>query len=298
MVQNNDRMKIIPIVITWKVAKDFLLICLGAFLQALAMRLFLVPAQLVVGGVSGIAQIVNHFTGWPIGVMTLVGNIPLIILGWRHLGGTRFVLRTTFSVICFSIFTDVLVFFLPANGLTSDILLDTLYGAVLSGIGYGLVYRGKGTSGGSDILARILNHWRGVSLSQSYLMVDTLVILAAGLTFNWEKALYALVMLYVSGLAAEAATEGSGIARTVMVVTSQPEKIAETILVQMERGVTQIPVRGAYTGAHRTMLYCVVSRSEVSQIEALITEIDKTAFIVIGHAHEAIGEGFRELEGQ
>jgi len=298
MMQNNDRMKIIPVVITWKSVRDYILICLGAFLQALSMRLFLVPAQLVVGGVSGIAQIVNHLSGLPIGLMTLVGNIPLFILGWRYLGGQRFALRTAFSVLCFSFFTDILVFFLPESGLTSDILLDTLYGAVLSGIGYGIVYRGKGTSGGSDILARILNRWRGVSLSQSYLMVDALVIFAAGFTFNWEKALYALVMLYVSGLAAEAATEGSGIARTVMVVTSQPEKIAETILMQMERGVTQIPVRGAYTGENRTMLYCVVSRAEVSQIEALITEIDKTAFIVIGHAHEAIGEGFREVEGQ
>lgn len=298
MQKNYDRMKIFPVVITWKTVRDYTYICLGALLQALSMRLFLVPAQLVAGGVSGIAQIINHFSRWPIGAMTLVGNIPLFIIGWRYLGGSRFAFRTAFSVICFSVFTDVLVFFLPTNGLTSDILLDTLYGAVLSGIGYGIVYRGKGTSGGSDILARILNHWRGISLSQSYLMVDTLVILAAGFTFNWEKALYALVMLYVSGLAAETATEGSGIARTVMVVTSQPEKVSETILVEMERGVTQIPVRGAYTGAHRTMLYCVVSRSEVSQIEALITEIDKTAFIVIGHGHEAIGEGFREVEGQ
>jgi uncharacterized membrane-anchored protein YitT (DUF2179 family) len=297
MMQNNNRMKIIPVVITWAAMEDYLLICLGAFLQALAMRLFLVPAQLVVGGVSGIAQIVNHFTHWPIGVMTLVGNIPLFIIGWRYLGGHRFALRTAFSVICFSIFTDVLVFFLPEKGITSDLLLNTLYGAVISGIGYGMVYRGKGTSGGSDILARIVNHWRGVSLSQSYLMVDALVIFAAGFTFGWEKALYALVMLYVSGLAAEAATEGSSIARTVMVITSDPEKIAEMILLEMERGVTEIPARGAYTGEHRTLLYCVVSRSEVPQVKSLIYEIDKDAFIVIGHAHEALGEGFRELEG-
>ncbi len=296
MTQNNDRMKIIPVVITWAIVEDYLLICLGAFLQALAMRLFLVPAQLVVGGVSGIAQIINHFVHWPIGLMTLVGNIPLFIIGWRYLGGHRFALRTAFSVLCFSIFTDVLVFFVPKEGITSDLLLDTLYGAVLSGIGYGIVYRGKGTSGGSDILARIVNHWRGVSLSQSYLMVDALVIFAAGFTFSWEKALYALVMLYVSGVAAEAATEGSGIARTVMVITSHPEKIAETILLEMERGVTEISARGAYTGAHRTLLYCVVSRSEVPQVKSLIYEVDKDAFIVIAHAHEALGEGFKELE--
>ncbi len=292
-----NRTPLIPPVLSWATVQDYLLICLGAFLQALAMRLFLIPAQLVVGGISGLAQIVNHFTGLPIGAMTILGNIPLFILGWRHLGGPRFALRTAFAVVSFSIFTDVLVFFLPASGITPDLLLNTLYGAVISGIGYGIVYRGKGTSGGSDILARILNHWRGISLSQSYLLVDALVIFAAGFTFSWEKALYALVMLYVSGLAAEGTTEGSGIARTVMVITAHPEKIAEMILVEMERGVTEIPVRGAYTGAHRTLLYCVVSRSEVPQIKSFIHEIDKNAFIVIGHAHEALGEGFRTLDG-
>ncbi|MBN1536954.1 MAG: YitT family protein [Anaerolineales bacterium] len=298
MTNKNDRMKILPIVITWASVKDYLLIGLGTFLQALSLRIFLVPAQLVVGGVSGIAQIVNHYSGLPIGVMTLLGNIPLFILGWRHLGGPRFALRTAFAVVSFSFFTDILMLFLPTGGITSDLLLNTLYGAVISGIGYGIVYRGKGTSGGSDILARILNHWRGISLSQSYLLVDTLVILAAGFTFSWEKALYALVMLYISGLAAETATEGSGVTRTVLVITDKPKKIAEAIFEVLERGVTEITARGAYTGTQRTLLYCVISRSEVTQIKTLITEIDDTAFIVIGYAHEALGEGFKEIGRQ
>lgn len=297
MMGKNDRMKIIPVVISWAAVEDYLLICLGAFLQALALRLFLVPAQLVVGGISGLAQIINHYTHFPIGLLTLLGNIPLFILGWRHLGGARFAARTAFAILCFSIFTDLLVFFLPEEGLTSDLMLDTLFGGVISGIGYGVVYRGKGTSGGTDILARILNHWRGVSLSQSYLLTDAVVILVAGFSFGWEKALYALVMLYVSGLAAEGATEGSSVVRTMMIVTSQPERISEMILAELERGVTAIPVRGAYTGASRTLLYCVVSRSEVPQIKSLIHGIDKEAFIVVGHAHEVLGEGFRKLEG-
>ncbi len=283
-------------IFSWEAGQDYLLICLGSLLQALWLCLFLAPSQLVVGGISGLAQIINHYTGFPIGFMTLLGNIPLFIIGWNRLGGSRFAVRTAFAVLSFSVFTDLLIFFLPKNGLTSDLILNALYGGVISGIGYGIVYRGKGTSGGTDILARILNHWRGISLSQSYLMTDAIVILIAGFTFSWQKALYALVMLYVSGLAAEGATEGSNIVRTIMVVTDQPEKISELILNKMERGVTTMPVRGAYTGASRTLLYCVVSRSEVPQIKSLIHEIDRDAFIVVGHAHEAIGEGFKKLE--
>lgn len=295
MVKNERKHPSHPI-FSWETAQDYLLICLGSLLQALALCLFLAPSQLVVGGISGLAQIINHYTGFPIGFMTLLGNIPLFIIGWNRLGGSRFAVRTAFAVLSFSVFTDLLIFFLPKNGLTSDLILNALYGGVISGIGYGIVYRGKGTSGGTDILARILNHWRGISLSQSYLMTDAIVILIAGFTFSWQKALYALVMLYVSGLAAEGATEGSNIVRTIMVVTDQPEKISELILNKMERGVTTMPVRGAYTGASRTLLYCVVSRSEVPQIKSLIHEIDRDAFIVVGHAHEAIGEGFKKLE--
>ena len=201
-----------PYRFSWTGLSEYLLILVGAFLQALAIRLFLVPAQLVSGGISGLSQIINYYTGWPIGLMILLGNLPLFLLGWRFLGGPRFVIRTAFAVATVSFFTDALVPFLPAQGITQDMVLNALYGAVMSGIGYGLVYRGRGTSGGTDILARILNHWRGVSLSQSYLMTDAAVIVLAGLTFGWENALYALIVLYASGIAAETITEGSNVA--------------------------------------------------------------------------------------
>jgi uncharacterized membrane-anchored protein YitT (DUF2179 family) len=280
---------------SWAGLSEYLLILTGAFLQALAIRLFLVPAQLVSGGISGLSQIINYYTGWPIGLMIFLGNLPLFLLGWRFLGGPRFVIRTAFAVATVSFFTDALVPFLPAQGITQDMVLNALYGAVMSGIGYGLVYRGRGTSGGTDILARILNHWRGVSLSQSYLMTDAAVILLAGLTFGWENALYALIALYASGIAAETITEGSNVARTAMIVTSQPERVTRRILEEMERGVTMLAGRGAYTGAERDILYVVVSRSEVIQIKSLVHEEDPQAFMVIGQAYEALGEGFRPL---
>jgi uncharacterized membrane-anchored protein YitT (DUF2179 family) len=284
-----------PHKLSWGSARDYLLIALGSLLQALSIRLFLVPAGLINGGISGLSQVINHFTGFPIGLMILFGNIPLFILGWRFLGGRRFAMRTAFAVITISVFTDLLVFILPREGITHDLVLNTLYGGVASGIGYGLVYRGQGTSGGSDILARILNHWRGISISQSYLLTDSLIIFLGGLVYSWENALYAIVMLYISGVAAEVSTEGANVVRTALIITAQPEAVTRQILENMERGVTMLSGRGAFTGTERLVLYCVITRSEVIQLKALVREIDPRAFIVIGQAHEALGEGFRAL---
>ena len=280
---------------SWRTVQDYAFIILGAFIQALSMRLFLIPAQMVSGGVSGAAQIINYFTHWPIGVMVLIGNIPLIILGWRFLGGSRFATRTAVSIVVFSLLTDLMVLFIPAHGVTDDLVLNSLYGGVSLGIGLGLVYRGQGTSGGTDILGRILNHRLGFSISQAYLITDTLVVLASGFAFNWELALYGLVVIYVSGIAAEAVSEGSLIFRTAMIITACPQAVAEKIFNVLERGVTYIPGTGGYTGEPRTILYCVITRSEVNQLKNLVQESDPKAFMIIGQAHEALGEGFKPL---
>jgi uncharacterized membrane-anchored protein YitT (DUF2179 family) len=281
--------------LTWETAKAYAFILVGALVQAIAMRLFLIPSKLVSGGISGISQLVNSYTGWPVGLMVLVGNIPLFILGWRYLGGPRFALRTAVSVVAFSLFTDLLVFYLPTGDLTQDVVLNTLYGGVVLGVGLGLVYRGQGTSGGSDILGRILNHKYGISISQAYLATDSLVVLSAGFVFGWTLALYALVMIYVSGVAAELASEGSSIYRAAMIITNETKKVSDTILTDMERGVTILEGTGAYTKKGRPVLYCVITQSETHQLKALVQEIDPDAFMVIGHVHEALGEGFKSL---
>ncbi len=282
----------------WPTLWDYFLVIAGSLVQALALRLFLVPADLASGGISGISQLVNHYTGWPIGLMVFIGNIPLFLLGWRFLGGRRFVLRTVTAVVAYSLFTDLLVILpvFPKNGLTDDLVLNSLYGAVVSGIGYGLVYRAQGTSGGSDILARILNRWRGIPMTQSYLMTDTVVILAAGFVFGWKQALYAIITLYVSGLVVDTTMEGAGTARTALIVSNQSEAIAQRILTEMERGATLLEGKGAYTGSARPVMYCVISRSEVQQLKAIVHEVDQKAFMVIGVAHEALGEGFQPLK--
>ncbi|HSV85689.1 MAG TPA: YitT family protein [Levilinea sp.] len=283
------------LVFNWRTVRDYSLILTGALIQALAMRLFLVPALLVSGGISGTAQIANHFTGWPIGLMVFIGNLPLLLLGWRFLGGKRFAFRTAFAIAAFSILTDLLVLVTPAQGVTNDLVLNCLYGGVLLGVGLGIVYRGKGTSGGSDILARILNSRFGISISQAYLISDTLVVLAGGLAFDWERALYGLVVIYVSGLAAEMASEGSSIFRTAMIITRCPDEVAQKIMHTMERGVTLMNATGAYTGAERPLLYVVITRAEVNQLKEIVSDADPTAFMVIGQVHEALGEGFRPL---
>ncbi len=275
--------------------RDYAFILLGSLVQAISMRLFLVPAQLVSGGISGAAQIINFYTHWPIGLMVFIGNAPLFILGWRFLGGRRFALRTAAAITFFSFFTDFLTLFIPAKGITQDLVLNSLYGGITLGIGLGLVYRGRGTSGGSDILARILNNRLSIPLSQSYMITDTLVVLAGGFAFNWERALYGLIVIYVSGLVAEMVSEGSSIFRTAMIITSQPDEVSRRVLKEMVRGLTILPGTGAYTGAPRPVLYCVITRPEVNQLKELVREVDPQAFMVIGIAHEALGEGFKPL---
>lgn len=283
---------------SWKTVRDYTFILAGSLVQAISMRMFLVPAQLVSGGVSGAAQIINFYTGWMIGLMVLLGNLPLFILGWRFLGGPRFALRTAFAVASFSILTDFLFWIKPGAGITHDVVLNCLYGAITLGIGLGLVYRGQGTSGGSDILGRILNFRLGIPISQSYLITDAVVVLAGGFAFGWELALYGLLVIYISGLAAEAVSEGSGIFRTALIVSQNPRAVTEKILVEMERGVTILAGEGGYTQEQRPVLYCVVTRSEVNQLKALVSEVDPKAFMVIGVAHEALGEGFHSFSNE
>lgn len=285
---------------------DYLLIIASSLIQAISLRLFFIPADLASGGVSGISQLINHFTGWPIGLMVFIGNLPLFLLGWRFLGGTKFVMRTAVAIVTYSLFTDLLLK-IPAfvsysqillDDLQGDIFLNSLYGAIVSGVGYGMVYRARGTSGGSDILARILNNWRGISMTQSYLVVDTAVILSAGFVFGWKAALYAMIALYISGLVAETVLEGGGTVRTAMIITAKPDEVSQYVIDEMERGVTWLEGKGAYTGNSRPVLYCVINRAEVATLKAIVHEKDPEAFMVIGVAHEALGEGFKPLKGR
>ncbi|MCL4506813.1 MAG: YitT family protein [Chloroflexi bacterium] len=277
-------------------SRDYGLILLGAVLQAIGIVVFQAPAELAAGGVSGLAVIANHLIpAIPIGAVVLVLNIPLLALGIRSLGGWRFFVRTVVTVILYSVSMLILAA-IGAQSLTHDIVLNTLFGAIIGGAGSGLVFRAKGTTGGTDILTLVLSKWKGIPLSQGYLITDALVILAAGLIFGWEKALYALIALYVSGLVAETIAEGVGINRAVTVITTEADRIAAEVSTHMGRGVTRWAANGAYTGLERHILYIVVSRAEISILNSIITDIDPHAFVVVGQVHEVYGEGFKQFE--
>jgi uncharacterized membrane-anchored protein YitT (DUF2179 family) len=285
----DDVMKILP------AARDSLVIAVGALIQAVGMDLFLIPGKLAAGGVSGLAQIINRYTGWPIGVMIILGNLPLFYLGWRLLGGRRFLLRTFLAVVLYAGLIDLLPRYLPQH-LTGDSVLNALFGGVVAGVGMGLVFRAKGTTGGTDILARVLGKWRGIPLSQSYLITDTAVVLGSGVAFGWTLALYAVVALYTSGLAAELASEGTNVVRAATIITAHPNEVSEKIIHELSRGVTMWSGTGMYSGQPRQVLFCAISRSEVNQLKTIILEADPEAFVVIGQAHEALGEGFQPLK--
>lgn len=277
---------------------DYAIIALGASLQAVAFFLFLVPAQFAPGGLSGAAQILNSFTGWPIGTIVLIANVPLFILGWRFLGGRRFFARTIFASIVFSVVLDGLALFFPRGGVTPDPVLNALYGALLGGVGGGLVIRFQGTSGGTEILARLLSQRYGIPLSQSYMYTDAVVVFLSGLAFSWSHALYGLIVLYLWGVVTDFVVEGQGVIRAAMIVTGQPEAVARQIMADLARGVTAWAGTGMYSGEGKQILYCVVTRSELAQLKAIIHEADPDAFVVIGVAHEALGEGFKRLGGE
>jgi len=275
--------------------RDYTLIFIGASLQAVCFALFLVPGKLAPGGLSGAAQIVNSFTGWPIGAMVLIANIPLFIAGWKFLGGRRFLARTVFASIVFSVVLDGLSLVLPQNGVTTDPVLNALYGALLGGLGGGLVIRMQGTSGGTEILARLVSRRYGIPLSQSYMYTDAVVVFLSGLVFSWGHALYALIALYVWGVVTDFVVEGQGVVRTAIIVTDQAEAVSAQIMADLQRGVTAWAGKGMYSGQGKQILFCVVSRSELSQLKIIIHESDPDAFVVIGQAHEALGEGFKAL---
>jgi uncharacterized membrane-anchored protein YitT (DUF2179 family) len=268
---------------------DYALVTAGALLLAVNINLFLAPNNLAPGGVSGTAIIINDFTGWPLGLTMLVLNVPLVILGFRTLGGFRFLVRTLYVVLLYNLSTDLMAGWFPPNGITDDLILNALFGGVLAGLATGLVYRGGGTTAGTGILGRVLQIRTGIPVSQIYLLVDGSVVFVAGLVFGWEKALYALITLFVWGLATDYVLEGPSIVRTAFIVTDQPETVAHAILENLHLGATAWPAQGMFTHDQHTILFCTLSRPQERGLRRLVNEIDPDAFLVTGHGHQASG---------
>ena len=271
-------------------------IVLGALIAAVALDMFLIPNKIAPGGVSGLATVLHHLFGSPVGLTMLSFDIPLLLLSMRIVG-TRFGLNTIFGAATLSLSIDLLAPYIPV--LTMDLLLASLYGGVMFGIGLGIVFRFEGSTAGTDLAAAIFNKLFGFSIGQSLLGIDFFVIAIAGLAFgSAELSLYALIALFVSSQILDLVQEGPSSAKAFFIMSDKSDRVASDIMTKLERGTTFLQARGGYSGQSRDMLFCVVGKREITRLKEIIYEIDKHAFVIVADAHEVLGEGFKKYHSK
>ena len=272
---------------------NILLIAAGLILATLGYRLYLIPNNVAPGGFTGIGQIVNHLVpAVGVGLVNLLLNVPLFLVSLRSMG-LGFGLRSLISSVALSLMLD----YLPVPAMTDDVLLSTVFGGVLCGAGFGLVLRGHATTGGSDMLASIVHrHVPALKVSVCLFATDATVVIASGFVFDASAAMYALISVFVMNVVIDQVLEGPGLARSHIIITNHGEKMAERILKELDRGVTAIEAKGMYSGEGRTMLLCVVSRLEAVRLRSIVYSVDPRAFVIVQNVHEALGEGFKELQ--
>jgi len=271
---------------------EYLGITAGSFLIALALTVFLVPNRIAAGGVSGLATVIYYITSFPIGITMLIINIPLFLAGVKIMGKS-FGIRTIYGIASLSLFTDLLQPHMTS--LTDDLLLASIYGGVIGGIGLGLVFRFRGTTGGTDLIASLINYYTGISVGEGLLIADGVVVLLAGIFFNLEVALYAAVTIFITSQTIDVIQEGLNFKKGVLIISERAEEINQMVVDDLNRGITEFEARGGYTGDRKRVLLCIISRSEVSELKTAVSKIDKNAFVIISNVHEVLGEGFTEI---
>lgn len=270
-----------------RILLDILLIIAGAGLNALAINALLIPNEIVAGGVTGLAVIADLRLGLPIGWALVIMNVPLIFLQWRFLGGLGSVLRTALGVASLAAITSW------SGGwvgpLTEDRLLVVVYGGVLSGVGLALVFLGRGTTGGGDILGRLCFQFFGWGIGRTMLAVNVVVYGLAGVLFGLEPAMLALLLSYVMSHTLDAVLHGMSSNRVVWIVSRRPDRVTESIARNLGRGVTAISGRGGHSGREVGLLYIVVPRSGIQRLKREILLTDPEAFVTIMSPRESIG---------
>jgi uncharacterized membrane-anchored protein YitT (DUF2179 family) len=271
---------------------SLILLTAGAVIGAIQVAVFMIPAEVVPGGVSALAMIFNELIGTPVGAMILVLNIPIQIIGYRMLGGWRIVAGTIYVVVIYSVAVDLLTLY-GLDAVSDDRLLNAMFGGAVGGIAGGLVYRGGGSYGGTSTLALIIQNKLGTPMSATLLYTEAGLITLAGLVFGWESALYAVIAMVVYGLATDYVLEGPSVIRTVIIITDRPREIADMVIHDLNRTVTAWEARGMYTDQKRRVLYITVLRAEANRLRDRAFAIDPSAFVVISQGHAAYGQGFR-----
>lgn len=267
---------------------ELLLILTGSAFVAVAFNLFLLPNDVASGGVSGISTIVYALAHIEPAYVQWGLNIPLFIAGVIFLG-KQFGMKTLVGTI----FLPFVVFLTrDVQPATEEPLLGALFGGIGVGLGLGLVFKGRASTGGTDLAAQIIHKFTGISLGLSVAIIDGLIVITAAFVFNVEKGLYALIGLFVTSKTIDIVQIGFSRSKMVVVITNQERTVKEAILHQMDRGVTKIQAQGGYTNDARPMLMCVVHQSQFTKLKQLVQSIDPTAFVVVMDASEVLGEGF------
>lgn len=274
--------------------KRYAMILVGVFLSAASLSIFLAPNGISAGGFSGIAMVLHQFFNFiPIGILLLILNIPLFIGGFMKLG-KEFVAVSFICTVIFSLVVDYLP--LPAIN-TSDMMLAAVFGGVGSGVGFGLVLKAGATTGGMDMLARLVSlKIRQFPVGQLIFFMDVIVVLSSIVFIGIEPGMYAIIAVFISGKLIDFIVEGTNRSKAFFIITGKPDEISSAIMEKLERGVTEWHGKGLYSGHDKTILLCAINdRAEVMDMKAIIKKIDRRAFVLIADMTEVLGEGFYDI---
>ncbi|ABR54723.1 protein of unknown function DUF161 [Methanococcus vannielii SB] len=263
----------------------YILIIVGSAAAACAFGLFLVPNNLIDGGVTGISIMVSHITGLPVPVSILLLNIPFYILGYKHVG-KNLIWFSVFSIICLYIFSPI---FEAMPQVTSDLFLTSVFGGLLLGFGVGIIIKYGGSLDGTEITAIILNKKTSFSVGQIVMFINVFILGSSGFLFGWDRAMYSIVTCLIETKAIDLTIKGFDESKSVIIVSNNPDELACRIMEKMERGVTYLEGSGGYSKDEKKVLYIVINRLEVSKLKSIIEEVDENAFVTISGVHEVIG---------
>jgi len=267
---------------------DYMLIVAGTFLAGMAFSCFFLAHDLAPGGVTGISTILASFLPLKVGTLSFLINVPLFVLGWKTVSW-RFALRSFLAMTLMSVFIDVV----PVRDPSGNVMLASIFGGALMGIGLGLVVRAGATTGGTDMAAQMIHNLIGfVSVATIMLAIDAAVVIIAALVFGIPAGLWALITLFVATKAMDAVIKGFNTAMQFMIISNCSEEIVRRIHHDIDRGCTRLMAEGTYSGRPVGTLVCILSRTEAPRLKKIVAEIDPHAFVTVCDVHEALGRGF------
>lgn len=268
------------------------MIIAGALLMAIGLELFIVPNNLLDGGIVGISIISSHLTGFSLGLFIFLLNIPFFFIGYKQIGKT-FALSTLLGITVLSIATN---FLHPVERFTSDILLATVFGGIILGAGVGLVIRYGGSLDGTEILAILFNKKSIFSVGEIIMFINLAIFTVAGFVFSWEQAMYSVLVYYIAYKTIDIVLIGMEESKAVYIISDDVEEIGRAIMDRLGRGVTFLHGEGAYTGDSKKVIFCVITRIEEAKLKIIVADIDKKAFVAIGNIAEVSGGRFKKRD--